>query len=1025
MNWQFVRFFTAGFCAVWAFEGRLAVQAANEPDSRFAPLPISTTDPDRGGEVFLKPQSRDYFDDENGGVAGPAQSCDNFGGFGTSFQFSNRYRGNLYRITGTGVVLRSIQMQLAFTGTTNLYVSVHKRNEVDGTYDRHPASSQDVVIQNAAGQGTGTPVFFSTGALNSGQGIELPPGDYAIAYSWGSTTVVYGRDSLIYPRTFRHGSTMGSVALNIPTGTSPPQPPVAENLPPLQVFTSGVYAMQLCFTSLPGACCSGGTCQDVLSTQCSAVGSFFHGERSTCAETPCEFGACCTDKCGGCGNGYTRQACTNAGGVHWSGASCSNPTTALCPKVTGACCIADQTQPSGFRCDDTKCAAECASAGGTYHGDGSDCQRNICIGACCVTGSCFDLGRVTCETFGGTYKGNGTTCATLPPELECGGACCFGTTGLDSCIRVAKRSLCAYNPGGFPFIAYRGDYTACPVTCGQISAYSACCLPDGSCLNMPSQATCESASVQGSFQAGRLCNALVPGATCPDLVKRCCLNDGSCQLLTQTGCTARGGTPITNQTTCSPTACASSGGACCGTATGACTMTTGSLCASQGGLYQGNNSNCQVPATTCPGYGACCKSNGDCFDDFTAAHCGLIAGSFQGPGSFCDAPPVDCDERGACCTITGQCLIVDLATCDEVGGSFIAGGSECSPSCAAQACCFGSACAPRTVAACNDEGGNPQGDGTVCGAESCVPRGGCCHDDTCTVETEVGCGDLPGVYLGDATECLIDSCDSGACCQTDASCEDDVLRGACADPGQSFYFGETCGGGTFSCIATPTGACCNETTCVPDMTETDCTTGGGTYKGDDVLCDVNTCPSPCSQIVTVTPPNCAIDARQPFPSGNPGTPQGWNTLTFTLNCADTSSLTAGDFAVTVTPTGTAPTVSSVTPNGSSITVNLSGPILPGSWTCVELVPAQQKRCLGFLPADVNSNRASAPGDILDLIDNLNGVRVPALLLHQCDLDRSNQCAPVDILSEIDMLNGASGFAVWNGRTLPVCPSAVP
>ena len=65
----------------------------------------------------------------------------------------------------------------------------------------------------------------------------------------------------------------------------------------------------------------------------------------------------------------------------------------------------------------------------------------------------------------------------------------------------------------------------------------------------------------------------------------------------------------------------------------------------------------------------------------------------------------------------------------------------------------------------------------------------------------------------------------------------------------------------------------------------------------------------------------------------------------------------------------------------------------------------------------------APVDILELIDNLNGVRVPALLLNQCDIDRSNLCAPADILSEIDLLNGANGWPVQNGKSLPICASA--
>ena len=41
------------------------------------------------------------------------------------------------------------------------------------------------------------------------------------------------------------------------------------------------------------------------------------------------------------------------------------------------------------------------------------------------------------------------------------------------------------------------------------------------------------------------------------------------------------------------------------------------------------------------------------------------------------------------------------------------------------------------------------------------------------------------------------------------------------------------------------------------------------------------------------------------------------------------------------------------------------------------------------------------------------------------MDRSNLVAPADIPGEFDLLNGASGFAVWNGRNPPICPSAAP
>src|SRR4030095_13241037 len=52
--------------------------------------------------------------------------------------------------------------------------------------------------------------------------------------------------------------------------------------------------------------------------------------------------------------------------------------------VTGSCCV-------GPTCQELT-AAQCAAAGGTYHGDGTVCTPNPCVaptGACCLTdGSC-------------------------------------------------------------------------------------------------------------------------------------------------------------------------------------------------------------------------------------------------------------------------------------------------------------------------------------------------------------------------------------------------------------------------------------------------------------------------------------------------------------------------------------------------------------------------------------------------------------------------------------------------------------
>ena len=182
------------------------------------------------------------------------------------------------------------------------------------------------------------------------------------------------------------------------------------------------------------------------------------------------------------------------------------------------------------------------------------------------------------------------------------------------------------------------------------------------------------------------------------------------------------------------------------------------------------------------------------------------------------------------------------------------------------------------------------------------------------------------------------------------------------------------------------------------------------------------CESLCSSVTSVNPTNCAIDARQPFPPNTPGTPQGWNSVEMTFNAGCVASnLTPGDFTVTCT-SAPCPTISGVAGVGSTATVTLSSVIPVGKWTCVKHTVSGAQTCLGNLPGDANGDRTAAPGDILEIIDNLNLTRVPPLLPYQCDLDRSAVCAPADILTEIDLLNGANGWPVQNGQTLLVCPS---
>lgn len=269
----------------------------------------------------------------------------------------------------------------------------------------------------------------------------------------------------------------------------------------------------------------------------------------------------------------------------------------------------------------------------------------------------------------------------------------------------------------------------------------------------------------------------------------------------------------------------------------------------------------------------------------------------------------------------------------------------------------------------------------------------------------------------------------GACCNEGTGvCADNVTQLNCTGRwGGPFT---TCATLLPECVAA-TGACCIDATgvCTDNVTQANCT---GRYGGNNSTCVtlIPPCTVPIS-IVGVSPDHCAIDARRPFPPNTPAQRQGFNSMVLTFSSTPgTGEDAANDYQVTQIPAQTPPVppiISSVVagPGANQKTLNFNVPIQPNKWTCVRHIASNSRRCIGFLPADANSNRAALPNDILDIIDNLNGVRNPPLVIHQCDIDRSGICAPADILTEIDLLNGTNGFPVQNGKTLEACPSTTP
>jgi len=184
-------------------------------------------------------------------------------------------------------------------------------------------------------------------------------------------------------------------------------------------------------------------------------------------------------------------------------------------------------------------------------------------------------------------------------------------------------------------------------------------------------------------------------------------------------------------------------------------------------------------------------------------------------------------------------------------------------------------------------------------------------------------------------------------------------------------------------------------------------------------------PSRPPTLTVSDPPHGAIDARQPYDPTAREVLFGWQEILLTFS-DDPGSLAIGDITVSVVPDDVAaPGILGVAPEPEGYLVTLDGTIPTGHWTCVSVTGLVGRTCLGYLPGDANGDGLSSTGDILALIDSLNGVTGRVLPAYASDMDRSGVPSTEDILRLIDLLNGAASFEIWLARTLPALPAAIP
>lgn len=398
-------------------------------------------------------------------------------------------------------------------------------------------------------------------------------------------------------------------------------------------------------------------------------------------------------------------------------------------EATGACCMPDGS------CVDAVTSADCLSAGGTYQGDDTDCASVTCplpTGACCFgDGSCVDAMTVSdCELQGGTYQGDGTSCAsvtctpsepttsaptpTVHPDYvfsvfsdvysntefdtwsfpwDYGDVTPF-TIGADNIKKFVfweqRWNVSEYSPtqdintmthvhfdvwtpdvtdestifriklvdfgtdgvwndpngpGPWDDVEHELIYDQSTMSTGVWISFD---LALADFTGMTTREHFAQFILSGTYDIVFVDNIYFYDAT-PATTGACCFGDGSCaDAMTLGDCESQGGTYQGDDTDCASITCTVPTGACCfGDGSCADDMTL-SDCESQGGTYYGDDTNCASITCTVP-TGACCFPDESCVDFMTAFDCQGQGGSFRGDGTECVS--TDC---GACDCIVGD-----------------------------------------------------------------------------------------------------------------------------------------------------------------------------------------------------------------------------------------------------------------------------------------------------------------------------------------------------------------------------------
>jgi hypothetical protein len=248
----------------------------------------------------------------------------------------------------------------------------------------------------------------------------------------------------------------------------------------------------------------------------------------------------------------------------------------------------------------------------------------------------------------------------------------------------------------------------------------------------------------------------------------------------------------------------------------------------------------------------CCLPDGTC----ELLPCSGVPGSCEDLGGTCEPIDTACTEPEACCFPDGTCLMMDPLCCEEQGGIPEGPGSVCGG--APEACCLpDNTCITVDPLCCTLQfGGTPEGPGSVC----TEPQACCLPDNTCVLMDPLCCEDLGGAPGGPGSVCTTEE----ACCLPDNTC---IL----IDPVCCELLGGTPEGPGSVC--TEIEACCLPDNTCQDMDPLCCEDLGGTPQGPGTTCATTNCaPVGCTLTWGYWKTHAIPDCGN---SGNPHPDETW------------------------------------------------------------------------------------------------------------------------------------------------------